>query len=119
MRHGQPARLLMAMVVMWAAESLAHGTPAHDGHAHVRPCTSALRVHTAGQGDTHTWRQAPWCLAYVAGFADGHTVATVDAALGSRALCPPDGWRPAEQLARMLVEWLHAHPTQLGSIRSF
>ena len=81
----------MAMVVVWAAESLAQGTLAYDGHELVRRCTSALRVHNAGQGDTHTWRQATWCLAYVAGFADGHTVATVDAAMRSRALCPPDG----------------------------
>jgi hypothetical protein len=83
----------------------------------LQQCTDALRVvgagHKAGQLDTSTQIQATWCLAYVTGFADGHTVATVDAAMGSHLLCPPDGWRSAEQLAQILVEWLRTHPTQL------
>ena len=105
--------LLCFLCAAASTATWAQGTPTTDGHAFLQRCTAALRVDEAGQGDNSTQQQALWCLGYVAGFADGHTLGTVEMTLGSPLLCPPDGWRPAGQLVRLLVEWLRTHPTQL------
>jgi hypothetical protein len=83
--------LLCFLCAAASTATWAQGTPTTDGHALLQRCTAALRVDEAGQGDNSTQQQALWCLGYVAGFADGHTLGTVEMTLGSPLLCPRTG----------------------------
>jgi len=106
--------VLLLVLLTWPLRSgVAQHTPKNDGHTLLRLCTSALRVFDSGHGDMHTWLESSWCQGYIVGFADGYTMVTGEAARGAAVLCPPEGWRPAEQLIRILVEWLRAHPIML------
>ena len=105
--------LLLVLLVWSQGVSRAQDTSKNDGHTLLRLCTSALRVFDSGHGDMHTWLESSWCQGYIVGFADGYTMATGEAARGAAGLCPPEEWLSAEQLVRILVEWLRARPSML------
>jgi Rap1a immunity proteins len=124
MRRWQHAGLLVAMVVVWAAGSLAQAPSKSDGHDLLRKCTTGLRALDAQQWDGSTMTDFGWCMGYLLGFVEGYSIvgaairATQPGATMKDDFCPTGLELPVEQLARVLVEWLRTHPALLDMPRT-
>jgi hypothetical protein len=110
MRYWQHVGLLVAVAGMWAADSW---EMTNDGNELLQKCTAALHLRDTRQGDMDTVRDFAWCMAYLVGYVEGHQGATIF----PLTICPLDGGRPVDQLARILVEWLRTHPAMLHEPR--
>jgi hypothetical protein len=118
------AVLLLVLLALPYATSIAQDTPKDDGNNLLRQCTVALRARDAGQGDKSAWFNTGWCLGYVSGFGGGYLIAT-DPTIPtdvkeSFAFCGMGERRiTIEQSVRILVEWLRTHPKLLDLPKSY
>ena len=110
MRRWQNAGLMVVVPVLWTAASLAYGPVKLDGNALLRECTAGLRALDSQLRDVITMSEFIGCMGYIRGFAEGYGFNT-----------PYDVCLPAEisaeQLARVVVEWLRTHPALLHKPR--
>jgi hypothetical protein len=89
-----------------------------NGTTLLQRCQTALRVIAASQGSDRAWAEFGWCVGYVMGIAEGHTIAMAAVEHGGERVCPPDGWQQPEHLVRSLEQWLRTHPTLLHMDRT-
>lgn len=83
-----------------------------DGSFYLRACGSAIKQ---SDGGALTAEEAPasiFCIGYVSGFLDSHSVATTQSG-ASKAICTPERGITNDQAIRVFVKYLRENPKVL------
>jgi hypothetical protein len=112
------AGLRVAVVMLWAAESLAQAPVKLDGNKLLSDCMGALRAVDYQHRDMVTMMEHSSCMGYMKGFAEGYGLRDASPTNcpetnGPYNFCLPEQGVSPEQLARVVVEWLRTHPALL------
>ena len=104
-------RAALFILASYLFTNVSHGQ-SQDGSFYLRACSAAVKLSDGGTLSPEESATSVFCIGYVSGFLDAHSLATAQNG-ASKAICTPQRGISNDQAIRIFVKYLQENPKTL------